>query len=375
MYKMKQKSFIPKTAVLNEDMYLSNRKKLEKVEKLFDEALALVDVENWRRSDRAGIQKIFDKISVIINKKFNVEMRLAIDVKAPKPNAVAYTIYTEDVANVIKSQVEEIIVDEKFGYSFIELKKIDVAFELVSIKEFLRLGTFTTKNGYSYKFEGRHMLSILLHEIGHNVFVPFYFDQDNDKNYRIKIGNSKPIIVYKDFLEYRKLNVMEKILSIVLAYVGVISLCVAVAGLGILASVIAVGVSVASFTGSTKIASLDKSFAREYIRNERNANTLPFQYGYVREMLEETAMIQKLMVEGYFNGVYKEFKKLDAKYWSNGGYQSIITKDIIGMINAELNNPNNGERERKMLKDVKDFYVREIRLIQAEMEIETADVE
>lgn len=54
------------------------------------------------------------------------------------------------------------------------------------------------------------MLSILLHEIGHNVFVPFYFDQDNDKNYRIKIGNSKPIIVYKDFLEYRKLNVMEK---------------------------------------------------------------------------------------------------------------------------------------------------------------------
>lgn len=57
MYKMKQKSFIPKTAVLNEDMYLSNRKKLEKVEKLFDEALALVDVENWRRSDRAGIQK------------------------------------------------------------------------------------------------------------------------------------------------------------------------------------------------------------------------------------------------------------------------------------------------------------------------------
>ena len=219
------------------------------------------------------------------------------------------------------------------------------------------------------------MLSILLHEIGHNVFVPFYFDQDNDKNYRIKIGNSKPIIVYKDFLEYRKLNVMEKILSIVLAYVGVISLCVAVAGLGILASVIAVGVSVASFTGSTKIASLDKSFAREYMRNERNANTLPFQYGYVREMLEETAMIQKLMVEGYFNGVYKEFKKLDAKYWSNGGYQSIITKDIIGMINAELNNPNNGERERKMLKDVKDFYVREIKLIQAEMEIETADVD
>lgn len=375
MYRMKQKSFIPKSAVLNEDMYLSNRKKLEKVERLFDEALALVDTENWRRSDRAGIQKIFDKISVIINKKFNVEMRLTLDVKAAKPNAVAYTIYTEDVANVIKSQVEEIIVDEKYGYSFIELKKIDVAFELVSIKEFLRLGTFTTKNGYSYKFEGRHMLSILLHEIGHNVFVPFYFDQDNDKNYRIKIGNSQPIIVYKDFLQYKQLNVMEKILSIVLAYVGVISLCVAVAGLGILASVVAVGVSVASFTGSTKIASLDKSFAREYMRNERNANTLPFQYGYVREMLEETAIIQKLMVEGYFNGVYREFKKLDSKYWSNGGYQSIITKDIIGMINAELNNPNNGERERKMLKDVKDFYIREIKLIQAEMEIEPADVE
>lgn len=356
MYRMKQKSFIPKTSVLNEDMYLSNRKKLEKVERLFDEALALVDAKNWRRSDRAGIQKIFDKISVIINKKFNVEMRLVLDVKAPKPSSIAYTVYTEDVLNILRSQVEEIVINEKTGYSFIEVKKIDVSFELVALKDFLKLGTFTTKNGHSFKFEGRHMLSILLHEIGHNVFIPFYFDQDNDKNYRFKIGNGKPIIIYKDFLEYRSLSTMEKVVSIILTYIGAVGLVTALAG-------------------SVKIASLDKTYAKDYMRNERNANTLPFQYGYIKEMLEETAMIQKLIVDGSFNGVFREFKKMDAKYWSNGGYQSIITKDIMGMLNTELSNPNNGERERKMLKDIKDFYVREIKLIQAEMEIEPADVE
>ena len=375
MYRIKQKSFIPKSAVLNEDMYLSNRKKLEKVEVLFDEALALVDAKNWRRSDRAGIQKIFDKISVIINKKFNVEMRLVLDVKAPKPSSIAYTVYTEDVLNILRSQVEEIIVNEKTGYSFIEVKKIDVSFELVALKDFLKLGTLTTKNGHSFKFEGRHMLSILLHEIGHNVFIPFYFDQDNDKNYRFKIGNGKPIIIYKDFLEYRSLSTMEKVVSIILTYIGAVGLVAATAGLGLLASLAGVGVGVAALAGSVKIASLDKTYAKDYMRNERNANTLPFQYGYIREMLEETAMIQKLIVDGSFNGVYKEFKKTDAKYWSNGGYQSIITKDIIGMLNTELSNPNNGEREKKMLKDIKDFYVREIKLIQAEMEIEPADVE
>lgn len=219
------------------------------------------------------------------------------------------------------------------------------------------------------------MLSILLHEIGHNVFIPFYFDQDNDKNYRFKIGNGKPIIIYKDFLEYRSLSTMEKVVSIILTYIGAVGLVAAIAGLGLLASLVGIGIGVTALAGSVKIASLDKTYAKDYMRNERNANTLPFQYGYIKEMLEETAMIQKLIVDGSFNGVFREFKKMDAKYWSNGGYQSIITKDIMGMLNTELSNPNNGERERKMLKDIKDFYVREIKLIQAEMEIEPADVE
>ena len=111
------------------------------------------------------------------------------------------------------------------------------------------------------------------------------------------------------------------------------------------------------------------------MRNERNANTLPFQYGYVREILEETIFIQRLIVmDASFKGTYAQYKKLDNKYWSNGGYQSIITKDIIGMIDTEINNPNTSDKDRKLLKEVKENYKRRIKLLQAEIEIEGADV-
>ena len=375
MHTMKQKSFVPSKTLLNEDMYTSNRQKLKTVENLFDQALALIDKDNWRRSDRAGIQKIFDKISVIINKKFNVEMRLMLDVKAAKTSSVAYTVYTEDVADIIKSQVEEIVIDEKYGYHFIEAKKIDVSFELVALSGFLNLGEITNKNGYSYKFEGRHMVSVLLHEIGHNVFIPFYFDQDNDKNYRVKIGKQKPIIIYKDFLKYKELSAGMRFLAATLSLISVVALGVASAGVLPATFFASLGISAASAILSHAIAKSDKTFAKDYMRNERNANTLPFQYGYVKEILEETVMIQKLIVDGEFSGLYKNFQKMDKSFWTNGGYQSIITKDIMGMINTELSNPNTNEKDKALLKKAKETYLREIKLLQAEVAIDTEGID
>lgn len=375
MYAMKQKSFVPTKTLLNEDMYTANRQKLKTVENLFDQALALIDKDNWRRSDRAGIQKLFDKISVIINKKFNVEMRLMLDVKAAKTSSVAYTVYTEDVADIIKSQVEEIVIDEKYGYHFIEAKKIDVSFELVALSGFLNLGEITNKNGYSYKFEGRHMVSVLLHEIGHNVFIPFYFDQDNDKNYRVKIGKQKPIIIYKDFLKYKELSAGMRFLAATLSLISVAALGVASAGVLPATFFASLGISAASAILSHAIAKSDKTFAKDYMRNERNANTLPFQYGYVKEILEETVMIQKLIVDGEFSGLYKNFQKMDKSFWTNGGYQSIITKDIMGMINTELNNPNTNEKDKALLKKAKETYLREIKLLQAEVAIDTEGID
>lgn len=375
MHTMKQKSFVPSKTLLNEDMYTANRQKLKTVENLFDQALALIDKDNWRRSDRAGIQKLFDKISVIINKKFNVEMRLMLDVKAAKTSSVAYTVYTEDVADIIKSQVEEIVIDEKYGYHFIEAKKIDVSFELVALSGFLNLGEITNKNGYSYKFEGRHMVSVLLHEIGHNVFIPFYFDQDNDKNYRVKIGKQKPIIIYKDFLKYKELSAGMRFLAATLSLISVVALGVASAGVLPATFFASLGISAASAILSHAIAKSDKTFAKDYMRNERNANTLPFQYGYVKEILEETLMIQKLIVDGEFSGLYKNFQKMDKSFWTNGGYQSIITKDIMGMINTELSNPNTNEKDKALLKKAKETYLREIKLLQAEVAIDTEGID
>lgn len=379
MYTMKQKSFVPSKTLLNEDMYTANRQKLKTVENLFDQALLLINRDNWRRSDRAGIQKIFDKISVIINKKFNVEMRLMLDVKAAKASSVAYTVYTGDVADVIKSQVEEIVIDAKYGYHFIEAKKIDVSFELVSLTGLLNLGEITNENGYSYKFEGRHMVSILLHEIGHNVFIPFYFDQDNDKNYRVKIGNQKPIIIYKDFLKFRNMRTSIKFLAYTLSLISIVTIGIAIVSISTTALFFtSLGISTATAVLSDKITRAERKSAKktkDYMRNERNANTLPFQYGYVKEILEETVMIQKLIVEGEFNGLYKNFQKMDKSFWTNGGYQSIITKDIMGMINTELNNPNTNEKDKALLKKAKETYLREIKLLQAEVAIDTEGID
>lgn len=379
MYIMKQKSFVPSKTLLNEDMYTANRQKLKTVENLFDQALLLINRDNWRRSDRAGIQKIFDKISVIVNKKFNVEMRLMLDVKAAKASSVAYTVYTEDVADVIKSQVEEIVIDAKYGYHFIEAKKIDVSFELVSLTGLLNLGEITNENGYSYKFEGRHMVSILLHEIGHNVFIPFYFDQDNDKNYRVKIGNQKPIIIYKNFLKFRNMRASIKFLAYTLSLISIVTIGIAIVSITTTAIFFtSLGISTATAVLSDKITRAERKSAKktkDYMRNERNANTLPFQYGYVKEILEETVMIQKLIVDGEFSGLYKKFQKMDKSFWTNGGYQSIITKDIMGMINTELNNPNTNEKDKALLKKAKETYLREIKLLQAEVAIDTEGID
>lgn len=379
MYIMKQKSFVPSKTLLNEDMYTANRQKLKTVENLFDQALALIDKDNWRRSDRAGIQKLFDKVSVIINKKFNIEMRLMLDVKAANVLSVAYTVYTEDVADIVKSQVEEIVIDEKYGYHFIETKKVDVNFELASLAGFIKLGEITNKNGYAYKFEGRHMVSILLHEIGHNVFIPFYFNQDNDKNYQVKIGNQKPIIIYKDFLKYKDMRNSVKFLAYTLSLISIAAIGIAVAS--ITTTVLfftSLGISTVTGVLSYKVTNDEKktiSRIKNYMRNERNANTLPFQYGYVKEILEETVMIQKLIVEGRLNGLYKRFQKIDKSVWTNGGYQSIITKDIMGMINTELNNPNTSEKDKALLKKAKETYLREIKLLQAEVAIDTEGID
>lgn len=379
MHTMKQKSFVPSKTLLNEDMYTANRQKLKTVEILFDQALSLINRDNWRRSDRAGIQKIFDKISVIVNKKFNVEMRLMLDVKAAKASSVAYTVYTEDVADVIKSQVEEIVIDAKYGYHFIEAKKIDVSFELVSLTGLLNLGEITNENGYSYKFEGRHMVSILLHEIGHNVFIPFYFDQDNDKNYRVKIGNQKPIIIYKDFLRFRNMRTSIKFLAYTLSLISIVTIGIAIVSITTTALFFtSLGISTATAVLSDKVTRAERKSAKktkDYMRNERNANTLPFQYGYVKEILEETVMIQKLIVDGEFSGLYKNFQKMDKSVWSNGGYQSIITKDIMGMINTELSNPNTNEKDKALLKKAKETYLREIKLLQAEVAIDTEGID
>lgn len=373
--KMPQKSFVKKSSLLSEDMYSHNRSRLVKVDELFDRVLSAVNVDDWRSSDRVVMQKNLDKITVLVNKIFNIDMNLSLDVKATKPKSVAYTAYTEDVINVFESQVQEIIIDQKFGYSFIELKKVDVAFELVALQKFLKIGTITSKDGQSFKFEGRHMTSILLHEIGHNVFIPFYFDQDNDKNYRVKIGNAKPIIIYKDFLEYKEISAMKKLVATILYVTGMVSVIASAGMSSVLFAAASLLGGAAALGTSRVILSKDKSYAKEYMRNERNANTLPFQYGYVREILEETIFIQRLIVmDASFKGTYAQYKKLDNKYWSNGGYQSIITKDIIGMIDTEISNPNTSDKDRKLLKEVKENYKRRIKLLQAEIEIEGADV-
>src|SRR5699024_11946304 len=110
----------------------------------------------------------------------------------------AYTKYTSNIVEVVDSRVKEIMINKETGYHFIKVRKIKVAFEHMALHlmKYPELRRDSKRDTPNIDFTGRHVISILLHEIGHNVFIPFYFNQKNDDVYEVRLGKGKPIIIH-----------------------------------------------------------------------------------------------------------------------------------------------------------------------------------
>ena len=192
---------------------------------------------------------------------------------------------------------------------------------------------------------GRALTSILLHELGHNVFMYFRFNNDKGTGrYTFQLKDKPKIIVYKDkFKDHKKMLLYV----FILLYLTLPSFILK----NIVLNVI-----------SAEINNLN------YMRVEQNANTLPFQYGYGKEIFENTIRIKWIQDGLSFFDMKSVLQALNLEHRS---YQSIITRDVIDMINEEKKNTNNDPEAKEYLDSLKKEFLKDIKLIQTDMGIRT----
>lgn len=122
---------------LYEDIYLGNSFELKKVDDLFDKLILITDKEKGLLGNKSEADRIIKEITTIINKMFNIDMRLKINYfRTLKPVNVAYTYYMSDFFAVFKKNVKEIMISKKTGYQLIKIRKIKVFFENATFRYF-----------------------------------------------------------------------------------------------------------------------------------------------------------------------------------------------------------------------------------------------
>lgn len=318
---------------LNEDIFLGNASELHKVDGLFQDLLDLVELEERgiSKKNKSYADNILKEIKVIIDKMFNINMSLSIDYKVKSPSSVAYTVFSKDIIKVFESKVKEILISKETGYNFIKLRKLNVAFENVALAYFKypeELSRHKIKANL-VKFEGRHLTEILLHEIGHNVFISYYVKNNNGGRvfkFDTNVFNMKPVTVY-DNMSPRVLDAL--VLSLVTIWLS------------------AIGLSFSAF-----FIINDRFGSNNYMRIEGTANNLVVQYGYSKELYDTSVAINAI-----FTGNGNLFNRIiDRITWGIYGYQGIIMSDVYAMLQTELRNPNNSPKDIEHIEEVLEYY-------------------
>lgn len=346
------------TQSLYEDIYIgkANTTQLNKIDNYFEDLIDLISINDGLRRNKKEASMIMRKIKIIVDKMFNINIDLEIDY-FPTIRYFAYTIRGQEIVNIIESQVKEIIINKDTGYHLIEVKKFLVRFESIALMylkypETLSKGSIDKlPNGAKRPLTGRDLTSILLHEIGHNIFVPFEFNQKNDGVYEFKVDNAKPIIVYEDkFPSFYTFAVFAT--SIIMPLVMVMGY---------------LGTTFLTFVIFAK--AIDKIDKNNYMVQEKNANTLPFQYGYGEEILYIT-LKTKWITDSFRSPIARVVDNFKRKLkLSKRDYEAIITRDILKMIDDELKNPNNDKEQIEYLIRVRKKYQEDIKDLQAELGI------
>ena len=344
---------------LTEDMFTGgkNSPQLRQIDSYFDEIVDLIDEEHGLSKDKGKVNQLLRKIKTICDKMFNIDLDIQVEYNRPEMQNLAYTYFNEDTIELINSEIKHIVINKETGYHMINRRYVNMFFENQGLRylKFLNLSQVKSNSNKDIPdlvdLNGRHLTSILLHELGHHVFFPFYFDQKNDGSYEIQIGDQEPFIVHEDEFNFEGINTTISVLALI---ASMVSLSMGFLTFGIATSIL------------SRIISGKINFDN-YMRNEKNANTLSFQYGYIEELFDDTIRIKWIQDGTKLFNIKDRFRKI----FKRGGneYQSVITADLLKLLDKELQNSNNTKEQIRYLEKMKEKYLENTKNLQAEIAV------
>lgn len=347
--------------IFNEDIYLNLRQELKAVDKLFDQLLDLVDQDlglpEKKYTEAEGILK---KVRDIFSKMFNADIDLEFDYKRQEVTNIAYTIFTANLFKDFFGAGDKVLADAKEGYSYVKTGYCHVAIEIVALKYFKRVQTGDIEaKGMSSRFNGRHLTAIMVHEIGHNIFLPYSLAFRADLNKYVIQAENGPKLIISDNVLKRNEGLLRKL------FVAKVATFLTNIAIGILFSF--------SFIFNFIIGNGSKIFFLllmmdtkmvKYMGREAHANNLPLQYGYGQEVLDSTIYIPLIQVNTFYKKSMKKY--LDAQ--KKLPYQTVIVRDLIIMIKDEMKHADTPE-SKKYLNSLLDFAKNKLRKTHSEMGI------
>lgn len=351
---------------LNEDLYLANTSRFKIVDKYFDSIIALLHPEaGVLVNDRKKIDDIMAKITKVVAGIFNLNLDMAVDWKRNgRIQNFAYTQITEDIYRKIFSDLKEVYVSKKYGYHFVKMTDVNVRFEAAIFKEIAKINSGLSMIEGFTKFTGRHLTEILLHEIGHNVFIFYHLDYDEaTKKYTFEAPNI-PKIVMPESLKFVP-NILEKFFSISSFLFFTIAAAMMSAGI---VGLLSFGFAITGIVSSIFAQKYGfKNFKGRYMEIEGHANNLPFQYGYGQEILESTIYIPYMTDREYLRRNIKRYREIQ-KQWP---YQTMIVRDVLKMIEEEQKNPDITPEGKAYLKKLLDYVNSNLKTYHKALEIHT----
>ncbi|QQM14603.1 hypothetical protein CPT_MarsHill_069 [Staphylococcus phage MarsHill] len=357
---------INKIMNINEDAF-NFSKNTSLLREIDEEFKTLLDSYNFDKSDfdlidKSEINKIATNISKITKKLFNTNMKLKFIEADPKGkdkfrvDSVASTmIYPEQIRNTVDG-ISKIVIEEKNGIYYSKPREIEVFMELSSIRYFLEMKKNSKKVAFS-NFNERVCTSVLLHEIGHNLFLPIeikVITQGKEPAFELKYKDNKPVQ-----FQYTKDIEADTDRNLKLAGPMIISMTIMVA---ILTSL----TGVASITGITsifsffKLGSMDNKRVKKmnYNLSERSANQLPALYGYAKENIvlydivyAATNSKMEKTKNNIFSKIFRGLMYPSRLFIRNyKDYTSDSIDNTIKTLKFEINNPNNSKEVKEGLK-------------------------
>lgn len=347
--------------VLVEDIYLNRRQELKTVDKLCDKLLDLVDPYKGLPEDQyPAANKIVADIKKILSNMFNAEIDLELDYSRTEVTNIAYTIFTKSYFKELFFIGDKVLADAKEGYSYVKKGYAFVRVETVALKYMKQLqeGIIQAK-GMKSKFNGRHLTAILVHEVGHNIFLSYNiaFRADLGK-YVIQTGNSPQLIISPNVLKKNNGVLIKAFFAKLASFLTAIAISLLFSYSEIIKMITLAGSYVVYF-----LAHIKKKTA-SYMNGEAHANNLPLQYGYGQEVLDSTIYIPLIQTKTTFNNDMKKYLELQKTL----PYQTIIVRDLIIMIKDEMKVATD-PKAKKYLSDLLNFAKNILRKTHGEMGI------